>query len=277
LLYTLGDSLAVSVVIRTRDKEEHLGSLLSNLARQSSPVSEIVVADNFSSKEKLQDLIYDLKEIKWKYFRNSRMTLFPFSDREFSHAYSTNFAVNLAENELVCITNGHSLPTSLYWLEQGLRHFVDPSVAGVSGFFIPHMEGTVLGKLDATLYYFSQKAIAHPVWCSTINCIIRKSLWKEYPFDENLPKLIPETKEYGSEDYDWSREMAARGFKIVIDPSFTVFHSHYKGIGEMKRNISNYFVYRKLQQQLNSLSRPRQSTSKVTDALDIESRIVNVS
>jgi GT2 family glycosyltransferase len=138
------------------------------------------------------------------------------------------------------------------------------------------MDGTVFGKFDATIYYFSQKAIAHPVWCSTINCIIRKSLWKEYPFDENLPRVIPETKEYGSEDYDWSREMAARGFKIVIDPSFTVFHSHYKNLSELKRNLSNYFVYRKLQQQLNSFSRPRHSTSKVMDAKDTGSRIVEV-
>lgn len=268
--------MAVSVVIRTKDKEKYFDSLLNNLAHQSFRVSEIVVADNFSSKEKLQELTHDIREIKRKYFRDRKITLFPFSDGEFSHAYSTNFAVSLAENELVCITNAHSLPTSLSWLELGLKHFSDPSVAGVSGFFIPHMDGTVFGKFDATIYYFSQKAIAHPVWCSTINCIIRKSLWKEYPFDENLPKLIPETKEYGSEDYDWSREMAARGFKIVIDPSFTVFHSHYKNLSELKRNLSNYFVYRKLQQQLNSFSRPRHSTSKVMDAKDTESRIVEV-
>ena len=269
--------MTVSVVIRTKDKEKYFDTLLNNLARQTFRVSEIVVADNFSSKEKLQDLTADLREIKRKYFKDRRIKLFPFSDGEFSHAYSTNFAVNLAENELVCITNGHSLPTSLSWLERGLKHFKDPQVAGVSGFFIPHEEGTVFGRFDATLYYVSQKVSAHPVWCSTINCIIRKSFWKEYPFDENLPSMIPETKEYGSEDYDWSREMAARGFRIVIDPMFTVFHSHCESINELTRNLKNYFVYRKLQQQLNSFSRPRHSTSRVLDAKDIESRTMDVS
>ena len=269
--------LKVSVVIRTKDKEKYFDSLLENLAFQTHRVSEVVVADNFSSKQQLQTLIEDLEEIKRKYFRNRKIKLFPFSDDEFSHAHSTNLAVSAAENELVCITNAHSLPTSLWWLQGGLSHFEDPRVAGVSGFFIPHEDGAVFGKYDALLYYLSQKISAHPVWCSTINCIIRKSLWEKYPFDEDLPRIIPETKEYGSEDYDWSREMAARGFRIVIDPMFTVFHSHYERVSEMSRNVKNYFIYRRLQQQINSFPRPRYSSGKVFDMKDAESKTIDIS
>jgi len=268
--------LKVSVVIRTKDKEKYFNSLLENLARQTVRVSEIVVADNFSTEQQLESLIRDLEEVKRKHFQHRKIKLFPFSDGEFSHAYSTNLAVSIAENEFVCITNAHSLPTSLCWLQEGMKHFEDPQVAGVSGFFIPHKEGTVFGRYDASLYYFSQKISAHPVWCSTINCIIRKSFWEMYPFDECLPKVIPETREYGSEDYDWSREMTARGFRIIIDPSFTVFHSHHKNVNEMSRNVRNYFVYRKLQQQINSFSRPRNSSSKVFNAKDVASRTIDV-
>jgi glycosyltransferase involved in cell wall biosynthesis len=269
-------ALKISVVIRTKDKEKYFDSLLENLAQQTVRVSEIIVADNFSSEEQLQSLKRDLEEIKRKHFKNQRIKLIPYSNGEFSHAYSTNLAVNMAENELVCITNAHSLPTSLSWLQGGVKHFEDPKVAGVSGFFLPHKEAAVFGRCDATLYYFSQKISAHPVWCSTINCIIRKSLWAMYPFDENLPKIIPETKEYGSEDYDWSREMAARGFRIVIDPLFSVFHSHYEKVNEMSRNLRNYFVYRKLQQQINSFSRPRSSSSRVFQTTDVVSRTIDV-
>jgi len=268
--------MKVSVVIRTRDKERYLESLLENLARQTAKVSEIIVADNFSSDVQLKSLIGDLEEVKRKRFKDKAIKLFPFPKKEFSHAYSTNLAVSVAENELVCITNAHSLPTSFGWLEGGLKHFDDPSVAGVSGFFIPHREGAVFGRYDATLYYFSQKISAHPVWCSTINCIIRKSLWEKYPFDENLPRIIPETQEYGSEDYDWSREMSARGFRIVIDPMFTVFHSHFENVNEMSRNMKNYFIYRKLQQQINSFSRPRNSTSRVVHSDDVAAEIIEI-
>lgn len=269
--------MKVSVVIRTKDKEKYFNSLLQNLSEQTVRASEIVVADNFSSKDQLQELVGDIEQKRKECFPDVKIKLIPFSDGEFSHAYSTNLAVRVAENELVCITNAHSLPTSSHWLQGGLKHFDDEKVAGVSGFFLPHQEAAVFGRYDAALYYFSQKISAHPVWCSTINCIIRKSLWEKYPFDENLPRIIPETSEYGSEDYDWSREMASRGFRIVIDPSFTVFHSHYQKLDEMERNLRNYFVYRKLQQQINSFPRPRHSSSRVFCTKDFESRTIDLS
>lgn len=42
-----------------------------------------------------------------------------------------------------------------------------------------------------------------------------------YQFDESLE---------GCEDYDWCQEMLARGYNIIYDPSFDVYHSH-GGIG----------------------------------------------
>jgi hypothetical protein len=144
-----------------------------------------------------------------------------------------------------------------------VRHFKDSRVAGVTGFFVPHREGEILDKLDILMYYFSQKMVLRQDWCSTINCIIRKSLWNLYPFDENLPNLIPETRKYGLEDYDWSKEMMARGYRIVVDPLFSVFHSHEKWLDELTRNIRGYFVYRRIQQRINLFERPRHSFSRV--------------
>lgn len=100
-----------------------------------------------------------------------RLKLVNLSNNEFSHAYSTNLGVDAAENELVWVTNAHSLPISLCWLQDGIKHFEDRRVAGVSGFF-PHREGNVFGKSDAMMYYFSQKMVLRQDWCSTINCII---------------------------------------------------------------------------------------------------------
>lgn len=255
----------VSVVIRTRDKEKFLESLLERLATQTLPPSEIIVVNNYSSEEERRFLESHVSEYFWNFFREKKIALkiIALSDEEFSHAYSTNLGVHAAGNELVCITNAHSLPTSSHWLQDGVRHFTNPSVAGVSGFFLPHGEGKVFGNLDKLLYYFSQKLVLRQDWCSTINCIIRKSLWQVYPFDENLPKIIPQTRKYGLEDYDWSKEMISRGYKIIVDPSFSIFHSHGKGVNEMMRNIRGYFIYRRLQQKINQLKRPRKSFSKL--------------
>jgi glycosyltransferase involved in cell wall biosynthesis len=266
-------ALKVSVIIRTRDRERYFDQLMENLARQTIRASEIVIVDNYSTEKERQILENELYEIGRKWFRDSgtRLKFIALSDNEFSHAYSSNLGVETAENELVCLTNAHSIPISLSWLQDGLRHFEDSSVAGVSGFFIPHREGKVMGKLDLMLYYFSQKMVLHQDWCSTINCIIRKSLWKIYPFDENLPKLIPEAKRYGLEDYDWSKEMTAKGYKIIVDPLFSVFHSHSKGPSELARNTRSYFIYRRIQQKINLFDRPRESFSRVFPAEDSRS------
>jgi len=58
-------------------------------------------------------------------------------------------------------------------------------------------------------------------WMTNTNAIIRKDLWEAYPFDEDLEEC---------EDYDWACEMIARGYDVVKDPTFSVYHSH-GGIG----------------------------------------------
>lgn len=256
--------MKVSVVIRTRDNERYFGELLENLSLQTVRPSEIIVVDNFSNSENRRMLEDRLSALMQKLRRPiSRFKMIAISDSEFSHAYSTNLGIDSAENELVCLTNAHSLPTSFRWLQEGVRHFEDSRVAGVTGFFVPHKEGKIRDKLDILMYYFSQKMVLRQDWCSTINCIIRKSLWSLYPFDENLPKVIPETRKYGLEDYDWSKEMVARGYRIVVDPLFSVFHSHEKWLDELTRNTRGYFVYRRIQQKINLFERPRDSFSRV--------------
>ena len=265
--------LSLSVVIRTRDMEKYFDRLLRSLASQTVQASELIVVDNYSNEEKRRSFRDDFAEKARRIFGNHalRVKLVVLSDAEFSHAYSTNVGLALAENELVCITNAHSLPISTRWLEDGTSHFGDAKVAGVSGFFIPHQEGTALKGLDKVVYQLTQRAILRQDWCSTINCIIRKSLWQVYPFDENLPKIIPETRKYGLEDYDWSKEMIARGFRVVVDPMFSVFHSHGGVLDETARNLKGYFVYREIQQKINLLKRPRESFSKVFKAKPGES------
>lgn len=221
------------------------------------------------------DLSKTVKSGLWK--GKVSVKLIALSDDEFSHAYSTNVGVAAAENQLVCITNAHSLPSSRRWLQEGIKHFADHNVAGVSGFFIPHQEGTAIRRFDKAVYQFTQRAILRQDWCSTINCVIRKSSWRVYPFDENLPKIIPETKKYGLEDYDWSKEMSARGFRIVVDPMFSVFHSHGKVLNETARNLKGYFVYRQIQQKIDVLNRPRVSFSRLSQTDSSEFAIESLS
>ncbi|MCK4474909.1 glycosyltransferase [Candidatus Bathyarchaeota archaeon] len=261
--------MRVSVVIRTRDEERYLKQLLRTLSLQTVSPDEVITVNNFSSDDSLQYLKRSLERAsRWLLKAGIKVRLIPVSDEEFSHPYSTNLGVSASENELVCITNAHTLPLSTSWLENGVRHFKDPKVACVSGYFSPLEKNDFARETAMLLYHFSERVFLKMSWCSTMNGIIRKSLWKEYPFDESLPNLIPETRRYGLEDYDWSMEMKARGFKVVTDPLFSVYHSHERGFREVLRNLRNYFVYYRIQRRINRLKRPRTSYSKVDSAED---------
>lgn len=260
-----GETWEISVVIRTRDREKFFDRLLENLALQTLRPSEIIVVNNYSSEDERRRFESEALKFSLRLFERNKISfrIVGLPDEAFSHAYSTNLGVYTARNELVCITNAHSLPISLRWLQEGVKHFSDEAVAGVSGFFLPHRDGLAFGKIDEIIYLASQRIILRQDWCSTINCIIRKSLWRIYPFDEKLPEIIPQTGKYGLEDYDWSKEMLSRGYRIIVDKNFSVYHSHGKGLDEMIRNVRGYFIYRHLQGEINKLRRPRESFSRL--------------
>ena len=259
--------MAVSVVIRTRNEERYFKKLLHTLSLQTFSPDEVTIVNNFSSENSLQSLKRSLKNTsRWLWKAGIKVKLINISDEEFSHPYSTNLGVSASENELVCVTNAHTLPLSNSWLENGVKHFKDSKVACVSGYFSPVEKNDFAREMAMLLYHFSERVFLKMNWCSTVNSIIRKSFWKEYPFDESLPELIPETKRYGLEDYDWSMEMKARGFKAIIEPLFSVYHSHESSFREVLRNFRNYFVYYRIQRRINRLKRPRTSYSKVDSA-----------
>jgi len=238
--------MTVSVVIRCAGREKLFSGVLDCLLHQTTSPSEILIVMDSESENETRFVRRNLEN-----YPDSKLLTFRHED--FSHPYSVNLGVASSKEELVCITNGHSLPTSSSWLESGLKHFEDENVAGVSGFFLPSNKG-----FEKRLFLLVEEQMKMISWISTINCIIRKSKWKEYPFDENLLNIIPETRKYVGEDYDWTLEMLARGYKIVLDPDFSVVHTHEEDIVfEVCRDLRNYFVYKKLREKIKRLKRPR--------------------
>lgn len=256
----------ISVVVRTRDSE-NIHGLLKALSLQTIRPAQLVVVDNYSHKENLERTENLLREKGKKLFHNDfPIELIPLADTDFSHPYSTNVGVFYAENEYACITNGHSLPVSRTWLENGLSHFKDPSVVGVSGYFHPSSNASVWEKLHGFAWATSREATnisRKDLYFSTMNCLLRKSCWMKYPFDENLPAIISESRKYGGEDYDWGLEMIARGYRIVIEPKFDVYHSHNEKFSPF---LSRRIALLKLKGNIRAFKRPRESFSRVFDS-----------
>jgi len=238
--------MSVSVVVRCVGREKLFHGVLDRLTHQTIVPSEILVVMDSSSDAEVKYVSHRLQE-----YPASRLVTF--KHEYFSHPYSVNVGMAFSEAELVCITNGHSFPISLSWLETGLNHFEDNEVAAVSGFFYPSNKG-----FSKALFYMVEDQMKGSARFTTMNCIIRRSCWKEYSFDERILDIIPETRKYGGEDYDWALEMVARGFKVILDPEFSIVHVHERDIvSEMFRNVKNYFIYRNLHGKIRGLHRPR--------------------
>ncbi len=179
-------------MIRSREEERYLKTLITQIRNQSIDGTEIIPVVDYSDPRTVRRL---------RKLHVDRV-LSPSHD-EFNHAYSTNLGVAASHGELVAITNGHCLPMSNSWLEAAVRHFANPRVAGVTGFSTPFPDGSIWEKLYFTpvnirLYrkrwLLSLQYKLGPHMFSTTNCMIRRSLWTEYPFDETLLQC---------EDYDW--------------------------------------------------------------------------
>ena len=54
------------------------------------------------------------------------------------------------------------------------------------------------------------------------NALIRKELWDTYNFNEAYGA--------GGEDGDWANHWFQKGFYVIKDVNFAVFHSHYLGL-----------------------------------------------
>jgi rhamnosyltransferase len=229
----------VSVVIRTKNESQYLGLLLTQLHHQTFNTFKIVIIDNNSTDRTL--------EIAHQFNVDKIISL---PDEEFSHPYSTNLGMKNSQGELVILTNGHCVPMSNTWLEAGLENFDNPDIAGIDGH-------STTGHAAKTWQKIIDRSLAHRMHLrlenlsiSTTNAIIRKGLWEEYPFDETLEEC---------EDYDWSKEMIARGYKVIKDPNFNVFHYHPLTILQLlKRNVK----WRSMREELNKRQRPRKSFSR---------------
>ena len=202
-------------VIRTLNEEKWLRTVLQSLFLQSRLDFEIVVVDSGSTDGTL-DILDEFPIRK----------LIKIDRHLFNYSSALNLGIREARGELIGILSGHSLPVSRKWYENAMENFCDKNVAAVTGSYTSLIDGSYEEKLFDL--YFSSKQLKKQhywKWMSNTNAIIRKDLWSIYPFDETLQ---------GCEDYDWACEMLSRGYDVIWDAEFNVYHSH-GGIGRPGR------------------------------------------
>jgi rhamnosyltransferase len=204
---------------------------------------EVIIVDSGSTDDTL------------KVVKKYPVKLIQIKSEKFNFSYALNLGISRAKGELICVISAHSIPISKSWLRGGVKYFKDSKVAAVTGHTIELPFGyysKFLGNMAYKIVVNKEKN-SHWPWMTNTNSIIRKDLWKKYPFDESLKN--------GCEDYDWALEMLARGHKVVKEPGFSVHHSHL-ALGRKPWFIRKA-IWMKLTPAIEKRKRPRKSFTRI--------------
>jgi rhamnosyltransferase len=214
-------------VIPTRDGAETLEQLLESLfAQQTGFEFEVVVVDSGSIDGTL-DLL-----------SRHPLRLHRIPPEDFDHGETRNLGIRLASGDLVALLTQDALPATPDWLEQLVRPFEDPRVAGAYGRQLPRpdcdvvtrrrLENWLTGRSEPALAMLDGRSLEDlsPVerfrLCTFDNVCsaLRRSVWEKIPFLR---------ADFG-EDIAWGRAIVQGGFALAYQPKAAVYHSHRRSV-----------------------------------------------
>lgn len=146
------------------------------------------------------------------------VTILAIRPDEFSFGRSLNMGCQAAQGEFIVMASAHVYPVYKDWLERLLAGFEQPKVALTYG----RQRGSDTTKYSEHRVFarwfpdHSNPNQDHP-FCNNANAAIRRSVWKQLPYDETLT---------GLEDIDWANRAMRQGHKICYVPDAEVVHVH---------------------------------------------------
>lgn len=208
---------ACSIVIRSFNEEQHIGRLLTGILEQTVREVEIVVVDSGST---------DATVAIASRFPVRVLHIDP---ADFTFGRSLNLGCSATTHELIAIASAHVYPVYRDWLETLLAPFADSRVGLTYG----KQRGTDASRyserqiLQAWFPEVSNRDQTHP-FCNNANAAIRRKLWLQHAYDENLS---------GLEDIEWASWAMQQGYRLVYEAGAEVVHVH----SEPARQIFNRY------------------------------------
>jgi rhamnosyltransferase len=195
-----------SLVIRAYNEEKHLGRLLEGIQRQTLQDCEIILVDSGST-----DSTVSIAESV-----GARVVHIP--PGEFTFGRSLNLGIQAARHELIVIASAHVYPVYPDWLESLLRPFQDPRV-GLAYGKQRGPENAWFSEQQIFLQWYPDASLfRQPTsFCNNANAAIRRALWQQNPYDENLT---------GLEDLAWGKWLQAQGYAISYVAEAEIIHVH---------------------------------------------------
>lgn len=199
-----------SIVIRAYNEETHIGRLLTGIAQQNLSNIEVILVDSGSLDQTVSiassfEAAFPIKIVHIK-------------PEEFTFGRSLNLGVNNATGELIVIASAHVFPVYPDWLERLLAPFSNPQIALTYG---KQRGGNQARFSEQQIFarWFPEQSQLHQSspFCNNANAAIRRSLWEQYPYNENLS---------GLEDLDWAHWAMNHGYLISYIAEAEIVHIH---------------------------------------------------
>lgn len=195
-----------SIIIRAYNEDKHIGRLLTGITRQSQKSVQVILVDSGSTDRTVAIA------------QESGAEIVHISPGEFSFGRSLNLGIEHARAPFVVFASAHVYPIYPDWLEKMIAPLQSEKVALTYG-----------KQRGAEVSHFSEQQIfqqwypeqsqvrqAHP-FCNNANAAIRRELWAEHPYDENIPAL---------EDLAWAKWAHEQGYLISYVSEAEVVHIH---------------------------------------------------
>lgn len=200
------DTKRASIIVRCYNEREHIQKLLHGIYEQQMDDFEVILVDSGSTDGTLEIAKeYPIDKITY------------ISPEKFSFGRALNYGCREAVGNFCVFASAHVYPTRVDWLGNLLEKFED-DVALVYG----KQRGNHLTKYPETRVFrrwFPDEDIEYQAspFCNNANAAIRRSVWKEFPYDEGLT---------GLEDLDWAKRVQQEGWNISYASDAEIIHVH---------------------------------------------------
>lgn len=195
----------ISIIIRTKNEERWIGLCLNAVFAQSYTVFEVILVDNNSTDR----TVAKAKEFDVKVVNIDK----------FKPGAAINLGVRTSVGEYIVCLSGHCIPVNDQWLYRLVSSFDnDERIAGVCGRQEPMSFTPDIDKRDLLIAFgLDQRVQVKDSFFHNANSMIRREVWAEYPFDEEVSNI---------EDRVWSDQVLKAGYKIIYQPEASVYHYH---------------------------------------------------
>ncbi|MGY4383044.1 rhamnosyltransferase [Pedobacter sp. UYP24] len=196
-----------SIIIRSFNEEKHIGKLLKGIYLQTQKESiEVILVDSGST-----DMTVSIA-------KNYGAKIVDIRPEDFSFGKALNVGCKVARGEFLLLASAHVYPLYTDWVEKMVAPFKNNKVALVYGRQVgneisKYSEHQLFKKWFPATSSYEQRI----PFCNNANAAIRRVLWEEQPYDEQLT---------GLEDLDWATKIQEKEYVISYEAFAPIVHVH---------------------------------------------------